>query len=82
MTREAAIREMAAILKAEGWEPDSNVCRCGHHGGDHTSWGNWCLICEPPQSDAFASFSDRELWDRAVGRLIDGGIGLVPEGAS
>jgi len=59
------------ILRDQGWEPESNICRCGHLGGDHSSWGNRCLICE---DDIFASFSEKELWAWAVANLEQAGV--------
>jgi len=62
---------MEQILRDQGWEPESNICRCGHKGGDHSSWGNRCLICE---DDIFASFSEKELWAWAVANLEQAGV--------
>jgi len=62
---------LEAILRDQGWEPESNICRCGHLGGDHYSWGNRCLICE---DDIFSSFSEKELWARAVANLEQAGV--------
>jgi hypothetical protein len=68
---------LAEVLREQGWEPDSNVCRCGHRGGDH-DLNNWCLVCQPPRSDYFASYSQGELWDNAVARLRAAGV-VYPE---
>jgi len=65
---------MEQILRDQGWEPESNICRCGHKGGDHSSWGNRCLICE---DDIFASFSEKELWANAVTALEAAGVTLA-----
>jgi len=62
---------MEQILRDQGWEPESNICRCGHLGGDHSSWGNRCLICE---DDTFASFSEKELWANAIAALEAAGV--------
>jgi len=66
---------MEQILRDQGWEPESNICRCGHKGGDHSSWGNRCLICD---DDTFASFSEKELWANAVSTLKAAGVTLAP----
>ena len=65
---------LAALLREQGWKPDSNVCRCGHLGGDH-SLSNRCLICE---DDYFVSYSQTELWERAAARLIAAGVTVQP----
>ena len=65
---------MEQILRDQGWEPETNICRCGHKGGDHSSWGNRCLICE---DDTFASFSEKELWANAVAALEAAGVVLI-----
>jgi len=62
---------MEQILRDQGWEPESNICRCGHKGGDHSSWGNRCLICE---DDIFSSFSEKELWANAIAALEAAGV--------
>ena len=62
---------MEQILRDQGWEPESNICRCGHLGGDHSSWGNRCLICE---DDIFSSFSEKELWANAIAALEAAGV--------
>ena len=62
---------MEQILRDQGWEPETNLCRCGHKGGDHSSWGNRCLICE---DDTFASFSEKELWANAIAALEAAGV--------
>ena len=62
---------LEAILRDQGWEPESNICRCGHLGGDHSSWGNRCLICE---DDIFSSFSEKELWANAIAALEAAGV--------
>jgi hypothetical protein len=64
---------LAEILEEQGWEPESNICRCGHLGGDHSSWGNRCLICD---DDIFASYSRKELWAQAVANLEKAGVGM------
>lgn len=69
---------LAELLRSEGWEPDSNVCLCGHLGGDH-NLNNICLLCEPFGIDRFGSFSQSALWDRAISRLRASGV--VLEGA-
>ena len=62
---------MEQILRDQGWEPESNICRCGHLGGDHSSWGNRCLICD---DDIFSSFSEKELWANAIAALEAAGV--------
>jgi ribosome-binding protein aMBF1 (putative translation factor) len=87
------IDPLAALLREQGWGPESNVCgSCGHDGGDH-DLGNWCLICPRPEAttmgpffsdriaagwDYFASMTEAQKWDRSIARLIAAGVTLTP----
>lgn len=78
-----ATTALAEALRAGDWEPDSNVCKCGHRGGEH-DFGNWCLTCQRPEIVGphtfsqridvgwcyFSSFSEAELWERATASIL------------
>lgn len=53
-------------LRANGWEPDTNVCgACFDHGSRH-DLNNRCLDCS---CQCFSSMTDDEIWTWQMGRL-------------
>jgi len=80
---------LAERLREAGFEPDFNVCACGHHGRDH-DLGNWCLLCPRPEMpvrplDArlaagwcyFGSMTLAEKWSHGISAILaDGSVYL------